>query len=375
MPTDPFAPIASADSPPAAQGFQMPPEWAEHQCTWLSWPHNTETWPDGRLQAVEDALATAVRALATGEAVRINVLDETHEAHVRDRIGTPDTAYPILYHHIPTNDAWCRDHGATFVTRASQTPSLAAIDWTYNAWGDKYPPYDRDAKVARRMAETLEVPRFATDLVAEGGALEIGEDGLLLTTSSCLLNENRNPNWSRREVESTLRDLLGAREVHWLPGAELVGDDTDGHVDNLVRFGPENTIFVATEDDPADANFSSLDRLRTRVEHIAADRGCTVVPLPLPDPVIVDGTRLPASYANFYIGNEVVLLPCFDDPADASARDALRDVFSGREVIGIDATAIAWGLGTLHCLTQQVPAVATEQTKSLSSSEKSAPHP
>lgn len=347
---------------PAEHGFRMPPEWRPHRSTWLSWPHNTETWPEQRLRRVERALREVVRVLMTVEAVRINVLDEAHEARVRDRLGSTGEAHSVCYHPIPTDDAWCRDHGATFVTRDGEASDLAAIDWTYNAWGDKYPPYDRDAAAARRMAAAIDVPCVTPGLVAEGGAFEVNDNGVLLTTTSCLPNANRNPDRTPTDIASVLRGMLGVEAVYWLNGADLVGDDTDGHVDNLVRFGPDDVVMIATEDDASDPNYASLRTLRMQIDCLAAERDWTVVPLPLPDPVVPADTRLPASYANFYVGTGAVLVPCFDDPADERAQAILSEVFPGRTVVGIDATDMVWGLGTLHCLTQQVPAARSHTT-------------
>lgn len=340
---------------PAALGYQMPPEWAPHAATWLSWPHNLDTWPEGRIRTVERVLAEAIRLLQTGEAVHINVLNGAHEAHVRALVGEAERGYPVRYHHIPTDDAWCRDHGATFVVRDGEAP-LAAVDWTYNAWGGKYPPYDRDAAVARRMAEALDVPCFATGLVAEGGAIEVNGEGLLLTTASCLLNPNRNPNRTRSDVERVLREMLGIQQVVWLEG-DLAGDDTDGHIDNLVRFVGSDTVVVAVENDPNDANYAPLQTNLARLRELRTveGRALRVIPLPMPGSVWIDGARLPASYANFYIANRVVLVPLFGDPRDASALQGLQECFPGRRVVGLEATDVLWGLGAFHCLTQQIP--------------------
>jgi len=348
----------SVPSPsPAAQGYQMPAEWAPHAATWLSWPHNTDTWPAQRLRVVEEILAHAVRALTQGEPVRINVKDDTQAAHVDALIGSTQP-HPVHYDRIGTNDAWCRDHGATFVTGpAGATQGLAAIDWTYNGWGEKYPPYDKDADVARQMAAVLDVPRFATNLVAEGGALETNGAGVLLTTASCLLNPNRNPGRSETEVARVLREMLGVEQIVWLEG-DLVGDDTDGHIDNLARFVSVDTVLAATEEDASDPNYDALAaNWATLTETRVGGRPLTVKPLPMPDPVLAEGSRLPASYINFYIGNAVVLMPTFDQPTDDEARDVLSAAFPERKVVPLPAIDIVWGLGAFHCLTQQVPAV------------------
>jgi agmatine deiminase len=335
----------------------MPPDWAPHQATWISWPHNRETWPDG-LEAVEQVIAQAVRALSTGESVHINVLNAAHEAHVRALIGNATLEYPVLYHRIPTNDAWCRDHGAVFVVRPEGADPLAAIHWGYNAWGDKYPPYDLDEAVPRRMAEVLGVPRVPVDMVLEGGSVEVNGAGLLLTTEACLLHPNRNPHLARPGIEQRLRTMLGIRKILWLAGA-LAGDDTDGHIDNLARFVDPETVVAVVERDPLDDNYAALQDNLARLRAMTTLRGTPlrVIGLPMPSPVYVDGACLPASYANFYVGNRVVLLPCYRDPKDAVAAAILRELFPNRRMVGLDCTAIVRGLGAFHCLTQQVPAV------------------
>ncbi|ARA95081.1 agmatine deiminase [Rhodothermaceae bacterium RA] len=334
----------------------MPPEWAAHQGTWFSWPHNPDTWAD-HLEAAERALARAVHALGLGETVHINVLDAAHESRLRRLLGAAADAY-VRYHRIPTNDAWCRDHGPIFVTNPTAEAPLAATIWRFNAWGGKYPPYDLDDAAADRMAEALSVPRFRADLVLEGGSIEVNGNGLLLTTEPCLLNPNRNPGLTRADWEPVLQQMFGVEKVLWL-GGELAGDDTDGHIDNLARFVDDRTVVAMIEADRTDPNYAGLQdnlrRLRTMTD--LAGRPLEVLTLPMPAPVVIDGRRMPASYANFYIGNRVVLLPAYGDPNDAVARDLLQRCFPDRLVVAIDCRAIIWGLGAFHCLSQQVPAV------------------
>lgn len=352
-------PALSSDRTPAALGYRMPPEWASHQATWLSWPHNRETWPDS-LEAVEHVVARAVQALRTGEAVHVNVLDADHEAYVRALLdeAAEEPRYPVHYHRIPTNDAWCRDHGALFVVRSGDEDPLAAIDWGYNAWGGKYPPYDLDDAVPRRMAGALDVPCFPTDMVLEGGSVEVNGEGLLLTTEACLLNPNRNAPLTHRDIERRLRVMLGVEKILWLAG-ELAGDDTDGHIDNLARFVDAETVVTAVEKDPRDENYEALRDNVARLSRITMRSGgpLRVIGLPMPTPVYANGVRLPASYANFYVGNRVVLLPCYRDAKDAVAAAILRELFPTRRIVGLDCTEVAQGLGAFHCLTQQVPAV------------------
>ena len=347
-------PIAMTTATPAELGYRMPPEWQRHSATWISWPHNAETWPNV-LAPAEESMAAAVGALATGETVRINVLGPEHEAHVRRCLGAAAASGQVLFHHFPTNDAWCRDHGAIFVLGAEG--ELAALDCGFNAWGGKYPPWDLDDAIPARMAEALGVRRFETDMILEGGSVDVNGAGDVLTTEQCLLNPNRNPQLSRAQIERRLQGLLGVRQVLWL-GDGILGDDTDGHVDDITRFVSEDTIVTVVEPDPADSNHAPLaeNRVRLAAMRLADGRAPRIVELPMPEPVELGGVRLPASYANFYIGNDVVLMPAFDQPRDAEAARVLQACFPRRRIVPIRATELVIGLGAFHCLTQQVPA-------------------
>jgi agmatine deiminase len=326
--------------------FRMPAEWARHAATWLSWPHNRQTWPDGLPQA-EEALAEGVVALAGGEEVYINVLDEAHAAHVERLLGRVP-AGRVRYEHIPTNDAWCRDHGAIVVE--DEAGRQAALDFRFNAWGGKYPPFDLDDAVPPRMAEVLGIPCIAIDMVLEGGSIEVNGAGALLTTEQCLLNRNRNPILARAEIEAALGRYLGAREVLWL-GEGIAGDDTDGHVDDLTRFVAEDRVLTMVEPDPADANHRPLAENLARLRSLRL----RVTELAMPEPLYRGGERLPASYANFYVANRVVLLPVFACPRDRAAIETLARCFPDRRVVPIDSRALVVGLGAFHCLTQQIP--------------------
>jgi agmatine deiminase len=342
---------------PAALGYAMPPEWAPHQATWFSWPHNPDTWP-GHLAQAERALTLAVAALSEGETVRINVLDEAHERHVAGLLAGRADPARLRLHRIPTNDAWCRDHGAIFVTRRGTEAPLLALDCGYNAWGGKYRPFDLDDQVPGKMAGLLGVPHRTVDMILEGGSLDVNGAGTLLTTEQCLLNPNRNPQFGRGEIEQRLRDNLGVRQILWL-GEGIVGDDTDGHVDDLTRFVAEDTVVTVVETDPADENYEALRENRQRLAgmRLPDGRPLQVIELPMPEPVLRGAERLPASYANFYIGNRVVLLPVFGCRQDEAAAAILGGCFPGRRVVPVDCRDIVVGLGTLHCLTQQVPSV------------------
>ncbi len=359
--SDPTDPIHNGAAPlrpdPAALGYRMPAEWAPHQATWISWPHNPETWP-GVFEQIEPVMAQAVAALAEGETVRINVLNAAHQTRVEGFLSNARVARgSVVFHHFPTNDAWCRDHGAIFVTRPGDQP-LAAIDCGFNAWGGKYPPWDLDDRVAAQMAAALGVPRHPAGMILEGGSIEVNGDGALLTTENCLLNPNRNPSLSRTEIEHRLHELLGVQQVLWL-GDGIVGDDTDGHVDDITRFVARDTVVTAVEADPNDDNHRPLAENLERLEgmRLADGTPLKLISLPMPPALFHDGQRLPASYANFYIGNRVVLMPAFQAPADERAAAILAACFPGRKVVPIDCRKLVVGLGAFHCLTQQVPAV------------------
>lgn len=351
-------PVPPAETP-AALGYRMPAEWAPHQATWLSWPHNTETWPD-ELDRVETTMCRCVAALAPHETVHINVRDEAHERHVRELLNEAGVTGNVRLHHIPTNDAWIRDHGAIFVVRDDEHGrSLAATDWGFNSWGGKYPPWDDDNRVPAQMANLLHVPRFESDIILEGGSIDVNGAGVLLTTEQCLLNPNRNPHLTREDIEARLRAYLGVEKVLWL-GEGIVGDDTDGHVDDITRFVSEDTILTVVEEDMTDENGPILqENLRMLRSMTNVDgKPFNIVTLPMPAPVVIKGERMPASYANFYIANGIVILPTYRDAVnDAKAQDVLQRLFPERRVVPIDFTDVIWGLGAIHCLTQQVPSI------------------
>lgn len=342
----------------AASAFSMPAEWMPHQATWISWPHKRASWP-GKFEPVEPVMTRFVAAMSSSELVRINVLDKAHELHVQQLLEGQVDAANVVFHRFPTNDAWCRDHGAIFVTRGKgDAAEMLALDFRFNSWGDKYPPYDLDNAIPSQMAEALGVPRRSVDMVLEGGSIEVNGAGALLTTEQCLLNPNRNPSMSKHEIEALLRDALGVSRIIWL-GDGIVGDDTDGHIDDLTRFVAEDTVVTVVERNRSDENHDALAENRERLDAIrlADGRPLKVIELQMPRPVEFEGDRLPASYANFYIGNTCVIMPSFNDPADEPNRKALSRCFPGREVVAIDCTDLVLGLGTFHCLTQQVPVV------------------
>jgi agmatine deiminase len=344
---------------PAALGFRMPAEWEPHAATWLAWPHKEASWP-GNFEPIPAIWAEMVRALAADERVNILVNDDAIAAAVRERLRAGGVPLDnVSLQQIRTDDAWARDHGPTFVTReAAGRRELAAIDWIYNAWGGKYPPWENDDVVPRQVAALLGIRRFEPGIVLEGGSIDVNGCGTLLTTEACLLNPNRNPRLRRGQIEQYLRDYLGARHILWL-GDGIVGDDTDGHIDDLTRFVDPRTVVTVLEENRRDENYDRLRANHERLQRMTDQdgRALRVVILPMPAPVYYEEQRLPASYANFYIANGVVLVPVFNDPHDAAALHTLQGLFPQRRVTGIYAREMVWGLGAFHCVTQQQPAV------------------
>ncbi|HEX8312426.1 MAG TPA: agmatine deiminase family protein [Chthoniobacteraceae bacterium] len=343
---------------PASLGYRMPAEWEPHEATWLSWPRaDGISFPDSYTR-VAPTLARMVDALADSEKVNINVCDEDHEAEVRSQLKKARARIDhVTFFHVPINEPWCRDHGPIFLTR-DEAPLLAVVDWDYNAWGWKYPPFDDDDAVPTILAEKLGLPVYAPGMVLEGGSIEVNGAGTLLTTKSCLLNPNRNPELSQKEIEQHLRDYLNVSNILWL-GDGIEGDDTDGHIDDLTRFVGRTTVVTVVEEDSEDANFQPLQENLQLLRTMDAEDGTPleVVTLPMPHKITRDGQRLPASYANFYIANKVVLLPVFADTHDKWAIAVLEKAFPTRRVVPIDCRELIWGLGAFHCLTQQQPAV------------------
>jgi agmatine deiminase len=352
---------------PATLGYRMPAEWEPHTATWLSWPRREGiSFPDS-FDRVLPALRAMVEALIESEQVCINVSNDAHEAEARLVLsGLPMEPAPnathgvaggrITFYRVPTNEPWCRDHGPIFLTR-DHDPRLAVVDWDFNAWGNKYPPFDLDEVVPTRLAEILQLPVFNPHMILEGGSIDVNGTGALLTSESCLLNKNRNPNLSRTEIEQRLRDYLGVSDILWL-GDGIAGDDTDGHIDDLTRFVSERTVVTAVEENRADENYKPLQQNLARLREIKiGGRNLDILTLPMPKKMVREGLRLPASYANFYIANTCVLVPTFADANDEDALSVLRQCFPDRCVIGIDCRELIWGLGTFHCLTQQQPAV------------------
>lgn len=335
----------------------MPAEWEPHEATWISWPHADGISFPGIYEKVLPTFARMVDALAESEEVRINVRDQAEEDQVRHILQTTRSRHDhVRFFHVPTNEPWCRDHGPIFVTR-KDAPKLAITDWGYNAWGYKYPPFDLDDAVPAKLSKMLDLPIFYADMILEGGAIDCNGEGALLTTTSCLLNPNRNPQLSQKQIEANLRDFLGVEQIIWL-GDGIEGDDTDGHIDDLTRFVDPKTVVTVVEENEDDENFMPLADNLKRLENVKiGNEELYIYRLPMPSKIVRDGLRLPASYANFYIANKVVLMPAFADSNDNLARTVLQKCFPDREVLAIDCRQLIWGLGAFHCLTQQQPAV------------------
>ncbi|MBL4575976.1 MAG: agmatine deiminase family protein [Opitutaceae bacterium] len=333
----------------------MPAEWSPQVATWLSWPHNTDTWP-GYFDRIPAKFAEIASVISRYQEVRLNCASVLQEnaRYLLSKAGA-DLSRISLYDHS-TNDAWCRDHGPIFV-KNSKTGTIALTDWQYNAWGGKYPPFDLDNKVPLQIGEALQLSRFEFSMVLEGGSLDVNGEGVLLTTSDCLLNPNRNPEMSKDQIEEKLREGLGVTKILWL-GEGIVGDDTDGHIDDISRFFKADGIVTAVETDEKDPNFKVLRKNLEQLKSFQTKDGRSfdLVELPMPEPCFCDGERLPASYANFLILNGAVLVPVFGQAKrDAEALDVLAGCFPDREIIPIDCLELVWGLGTLHCISQQQP--------------------
>jgi agmatine deiminase len=343
-----------------ADRYLMPAEWEPHAATWIAWPHNATDWP-GKLPPIPWVYGEIVRALAPGEVVRILVNSAAHQAQatrILKKVGVDLLRVDFL--RFPTNRGWTRDFGPIFVRKAG---GRAIARFHFNAWA-KYTDWKKDDQIPERAAKRLKLPLIEGRIVLEGGSIDVNGRGTLLTTEECLLDpkvQTRNPGLSRQELENILRDTLGVTNTLWL-GNGIAGDDTHGHVDDLCRFVNPRTVVLCREDNPHDANYRPLAENRERLQGMHLEKGASVevIDLPMPAPLYFDGVRLPASYANFYIANAAVLVPTFNDPKDRVALGILAELFPDRPARGIHAVDLVWGLGTLHCLTQQEPIAAAK---------------
>lgn len=346
--------------------YRWPAEWEQHDATWVAWPVNPDTWP-GIFERIPPAFAEFVAAIARFEPVRI----------LAGGAGVAESARPLIdaacSRHgsrfvpemidIPVNDSWCRDHGPIFLTGRNDTTAAGQsviIDWNYNAWGGKYPPWDLDELTARRIGELLQIRSLRPDLILEGGAIEGNGAGTVLTTESCLLNPNRNAGATRESMEAVLKQWLQASKIVWIPGHGIVGDDTDGHIDQVARFVDERRVLVAA---PYHPDAPEASDLRANFEAVAAggnSAGDSLQPIPLvmPQPKFLDSNRLPACHCNYYLANGAVIVPTFGDSADDDALQLLQDCYPDRTIAGVNAIDLIWGLGAFHCMTQQQPSAS-----------------
>ncbi|MDF3076401.1 MAG: agmatine deiminase [Sphingobacteriaceae bacterium] len=342
---------------PKEQGYYFPPEWAEHEATWLSWPHKEESWP-GKLQSIYSVYSQFVKLLTESEIVRINA-DETvrNSAITHLQAAGVDMSRVEFYNH-PTNDAWCRDHGPAFLVNPNAEQKKVIVDWGFNAWGGKYPPFDLDDVVPTLIGKQFDIPVFHPGIIMEGGSVEFNGKGTILTSTCCLLNENRNPHLNQAQIEQYLYDYYGMEQVLWVDEG-IVGDDTDGHIDDTIRFVNEDTVLSVVETNKHDDNYALLQTNLRQLSQMRLLDGkqLNIIELPMPDAVIYEDTRLPASYANFYISNKHVMVPTYRCDKDEKALEVIASCFPGRKVVGLDSTDIIWGLGSFHCLSQQEPKV------------------
>jgi len=335
---------------PKTLGYRMPAEWEPQEAVWLAWPHNELTWPGGMLAGVEGSYIEIIRALHTGQKIKLLVKNSDSEARIRGLLSRADIALEqIVFLRMATEDSWIRDYGPTFVTN-TESRQLAMVKWMFNAWGNKYDDLLGDNRIPHEMNRTVHLPMFEPGIVLEGGSIEVNGAGAVLTTEQCLLNKNRNLHLSRSEIDDYLKEYLNVREVLWLKDG-IAGDDTDGHVDDIARFVNEHTVICAIEEDPSDENYEILKENCERLKTF----NINVIPLPMPGYAGGPDARLPASYANFYIGNDTVVVPVFGHRNDQRALDIIRQCFPARRVVGVHATSMVHGLGTIHCCTQQEP--------------------
>jgi agmatine deiminase len=329
-----------------------------HEATWLSWPHKEASWP-GKLDTIYPNYSLFVKYLAASEKVRINVVDANMQAAATAHLVKAGVNMDqVSFYLHPTNDAWCRDHGPAFLINPAAEQKKVIVDWNYNAWGNKYPPYDLDDVIPTLIGKHFDIPVYHPGIIMEGGSVEFNGTGTILTSTSCLLNPNRNKHLNRDQIENYLFDYYGANQVLWVEDG-IVGDDTDGHIDDTIRFVNEDTVLTVVEANKDDENYSILQDNLTQLKKMRLLNGkqLNIVELPMPEAVIYEDQRLPASYANFYISNKYVIVPTFNSVHDDKALSIIAQAYKNREVVGIDSTDIIWGLGSFHCLSQQEPLV------------------
>ena len=319
---------------PKQNGFHFPAEWHKHTATWLSWPHKQESWP-GKIDLIYPRYCEFIKVLTQGELVRINVKDEQMAAFAKQQLTIAGVDLNrVEFFEFPTNDAWCRDHGPAFLINPD-TKQKAIVDWGYNAWGGKYPPFDLDDVIPTKIGANFGLPVYHPGIVMEGGSVEFNGKGTLITSRACLLNKNRNPHLNREQIEEYLQNYYGVEQVLWVNDG-IIGDDTDGHIDDTVRFVNEDTVVTVVEENKEDENYHILqDNLASlKAMRLLNGKQLDIVELPMPEPVIYEDQRLPASYANFYIANGSVIMPTFRSKNDGKAIDILQGCFPEHKVTG-----------------------------------------
>jgi agmatine deiminase len=350
--------IMNNEQTPKQLGYYFPAEFAPHNATWLSWPHKEASWP-GKIHTVYPYYCQFIKELTAGEKVCINVNDEAMKNFAIDHLQTEEVDLGKLeFFFHPTNDAWCRDHGPAFLINPKAEQKKIIVDWNYNGWGKKYPPFDLDDIIPTRIAKHFGIPVYHPGIIMEGGSVDLNGNGTLITSTACLLNENRNPHLSREQIEHYLCNYYGVDQILWV-NEGIVGDDTDGHIDDTVRFVNEDTVLTVVEENKNDGNYELLQKNLKDLNQMRLLNGkqLNIVELPMPNEVLYEDQRLPASYANFYTSNRSVIVPTYRCNRDKKVLDIIQLCFPDRKVVGIDSTEIIWGLGSFHCLSQQEPAV------------------
>jgi agmatine deiminase len=343
---------------PKQLGYYFPAEFDPHVATWLSWPHKEASWP-GKIHTIYTAYCRFIKELVNSEKVCINVNDEAMKKSAIDHLQTAGANLDkVEFFYHPSNDAWCRDHGPAFLINPDAEQKKIIVDWDYNAWGNKYPPYDLDDVIPTLIAKHYNIRVYHPGIIMEGGSVEFNGNGTMITSTACLLNKNRNPHLGQEEIEYYLHNYYGVDQILWVCEG-IVGDDTDGHIDDTVRFVNEDTILAVVEENKKDENYELLQKNLKDLKQMRLLNGkqLNIVELPMPAEIIYEDQRLPASYANFYISNDAVIVPTYQCDKDDDALDIIQQCFSGRKVVGIDSTEIIWGLGSFHCLSQQEPVV------------------
>jgi agmatine deiminase len=343
---------------PKEQGYFFPAEWHPHLATWITFPHNDHSWQEEKLGQMYPEYFALIKAISQGEQVRINANSEGLQAFVESQLPVYGIdPSKIEFNVQPTNDAWCRDHGPAFLVREGSTDRLV-VDWEYNAWGGKYPPFEDDNALPLTISNRLSLSSVSPGIIMEGGSVDFNGAGTVMTSKCCLLNENRNPHLNQTQIEKYLCDYYGVDQVLWVSEG-IVGDDTDGHIDDTVRFVNEDTVVTVVESNKASENFTLLQDNLKELQQMRLSNGkqLNIVELPMPADVIYEEQFLPASYANFYISNAHVVVPTFRCDRDDKAMQIIQDCFPTRTVVGIDSTDIIWGLGSFHCLSQQEPSI------------------